>query len=225
MPGWADFNGGDIFYGFPDLEGRGVKFAHDAARRRRSIPTRRTAARPRPRSPRSSPSATAASRCSRGAPLTEARVCQYENSSNGDFLIDRHPRLANVAAGRRRLRPRLQARPRGRPLRRRRGSSGSAQGRSRASASPPRAKPTTAKCIRTASRLAADPSCGQRKSGLFEVPRATGRTSRNRPPRAIKSKAVANRRPSSLSIQPSAQFRLECRSTVRTGRNETAGRG
>ena len=30
MPGWADFNGGDIFYGFPDLEGRGVKFAHDA---------------------------------------------------------------------------------------------------------------------------------------------------------------------------------------------------
>ena len=29
MPGWADFNGGDIFYGFPDLESRGVKFAHD----------------------------------------------------------------------------------------------------------------------------------------------------------------------------------------------------
>ncbi len=29
MPGWADFNGGDIFYGFPDLEGRGAKFAHD----------------------------------------------------------------------------------------------------------------------------------------------------------------------------------------------------
>ena len=29
MPGWADFNGGDMFYGFPDLESRGVKFAHD----------------------------------------------------------------------------------------------------------------------------------------------------------------------------------------------------
>src|ERR671920_691054 len=29
MPGWADFNEGDMFYGFPDLEGRGVKFAHD----------------------------------------------------------------------------------------------------------------------------------------------------------------------------------------------------
>ncbi len=29
LPGWADFNAGDIFYGFPDLEGRGVKIAHD----------------------------------------------------------------------------------------------------------------------------------------------------------------------------------------------------
>ena len=29
MPGWADFNAGDIFYGFPDIENRGVKFAHD----------------------------------------------------------------------------------------------------------------------------------------------------------------------------------------------------
>ena len=32
----------------------------------------------------------------RGAPLTESRVCQYENSSNGDFLIDFHPQLSNV---------------------------------------------------------------------------------------------------------------------------------
>jgi sarcosine oxidase len=29
LPGWADFNAGDIFYGFPDLEGRGFKIAHD----------------------------------------------------------------------------------------------------------------------------------------------------------------------------------------------------
>jgi glycine/D-amino acid oxidase-like deaminating enzyme len=29
-------------------------------------------------------------------PLSEARVCQYENSSNGDFLIDRHPDWDNV---------------------------------------------------------------------------------------------------------------------------------
>jgi glycine/D-amino acid oxidase-like deaminating enzyme len=32
----------------------------------------------------------------RGAPLIGSEVCQYENSSNGDFLIDRHPALANV---------------------------------------------------------------------------------------------------------------------------------
>jgi len=25
-----------------------------------------------------------------------AEVCQYENSSNGDFLIDRHPTMPNV---------------------------------------------------------------------------------------------------------------------------------
>jgi glycine/D-amino acid oxidase-like deaminating enzyme len=28
--------------------------------------------------------------------MVEARVCQYENSSNGDFLIDRHPRWENA---------------------------------------------------------------------------------------------------------------------------------
>jgi glycine/D-amino acid oxidase-like deaminating enzyme len=29
-------------------------------------------------------------------PLNEARVCQYENSSNGDLLIDFHPQWRNV---------------------------------------------------------------------------------------------------------------------------------
>jgi glycine/D-amino acid oxidase-like deaminating enzyme len=32
----------------------------------------------------------------RDAPIAETRVCQYENTSNGDFLIDRHPELENV---------------------------------------------------------------------------------------------------------------------------------
>ena len=32
-----------------------------------------------------------------GAPLSEARVCQYENSAKGDLLIDWHPRRPNVA--------------------------------------------------------------------------------------------------------------------------------
>jgi glycine/D-amino acid oxidase-like deaminating enzyme len=30
------------------------------------------------------------------APIAETRVCQYENTWNGDFLIDRHPGLSNV---------------------------------------------------------------------------------------------------------------------------------
>jgi glycine/D-amino acid oxidase-like deaminating enzyme len=29
-------------------------------------------------------------------PLSEARVCQYENSANGDLLIDRHPQYGNL---------------------------------------------------------------------------------------------------------------------------------
>ena len=28
--------------------------------------------------------------------MIESRVCQYENTSNGDFVIDRHPELENV---------------------------------------------------------------------------------------------------------------------------------
>jgi glycine/D-amino acid oxidase-like deaminating enzyme len=95
MPGWADFNGGDIFYGFPDLESRGCKFAHDA---------HGVEVDPDTQSRRPSEAALAeivAYRDRRfpllkGAPLTEARVCQYENSSSGDFLIDLHPQWSNV---------------------------------------------------------------------------------------------------------------------------------
>ena len=95
MPGWADFNQGDIFYGMPDLEGRGVKFAHD-----------KHGARVDPDTQDRRPTAAALAEVVafrdrrfpllRNAPLTEARVCQYENSSNGDFLVDFHPRLRNV---------------------------------------------------------------------------------------------------------------------------------
>jgi sarcosine oxidase len=95
MPGWADFNGGDIFYGFPDLETRGVKFAHDA----HGVPVD-----PDTQDRRLTEAALAEITAYRdrrfpllkGAPLTESRVCQYENSSNGDFLVDFHPRLGNV---------------------------------------------------------------------------------------------------------------------------------
>jgi glycine/D-amino acid oxidase-like deaminating enzyme len=95
MPGWADFNGGDVYYGFPDLEGKGVKFAHDAHgvevdpdRNDRRFSDKALADVMAFRDRRFP--------ALRGAPLATAEVCQYENSSNGDFLIDRHPRWSNL---------------------------------------------------------------------------------------------------------------------------------
>ena len=95
MPGWADFNDGDMFYGFPDLEARGVKFAHD-----------KHGAYVDPDTQSREPTKAALDEVIafrdrrfpllKGAPVTGAEVCQYENSSNGDFLIDRHPGIANV---------------------------------------------------------------------------------------------------------------------------------
>jgi glycine/D-amino acid oxidase-like deaminating enzyme len=95
MPGWADFNGGDIFYGFPDLETRGAKFAHDQ---------HGVEVDPDTQSRRPTDAALAEITAFRdrrfpalkNAQLIGAEVCQYENSSNGDFLIDLHPQWANV---------------------------------------------------------------------------------------------------------------------------------
>ena len=95
LPGWADFNGGDIYYGFPDLERRGFKIAHDAHGPRvdpdtlERTPSAEALADVRAFMARRFPALA-------GRPLNEARVCQYENSSNGDLLIDRHPELGDV---------------------------------------------------------------------------------------------------------------------------------
>jgi len=95
MPGWADFNGGDIFYGFPDLEARGVKIAYDKHGPPMDpdtgdrLPSTAALAQVRAYMERRFPALAR-------QPLNEARVCQYENTSNGDFLIDRHPRWQNV---------------------------------------------------------------------------------------------------------------------------------
>ena len=92
LPGWADFNGGDMYYGFPNLEGRGFKIAHDTHggpfdpdTGDRSM-SAEGAALVRAFAARRFPALA-------DRPFTEFRVCQYENSSNGDFLIDRHPTL------------------------------------------------------------------------------------------------------------------------------------
>lgn len=90
LPGWADFNGGDLYYGFPNLEGRGFKIARDTHGAEFDPDTgdrqmsQEGMALLRDFAERRFPSLA-------GRPFTEFRVCQYENSGNGDFLIDRHP--------------------------------------------------------------------------------------------------------------------------------------
>jgi glycine/D-amino acid oxidase-like deaminating enzyme len=95
LPGWADFNSGDMYYGFPDLECRGFKIARDLPGppfdpdHGDRTATAEGLADVRAYMARRFPALA-------GSPLVETRVCQYENSSNGDFLIDRHPHLADV---------------------------------------------------------------------------------------------------------------------------------
>jgi sarcosine oxidase len=93
MPTWVDF--GDEMYGLPDIESRGFKIAldahgepidPDAAQR---TPTPALVQRVRDFVARRFPTLA-------DAPVVETRVCQYENTSSGDFLIDRHPELENV---------------------------------------------------------------------------------------------------------------------------------
>ena len=93
MPVWIDF--GEEVYGVPDLENRGFKIAldrhgphFDADSGNRLVGSESVEAM-RKILARRFPGL-------RNAPLVEARVCQYENTSNGDFLIDRHPDLENV---------------------------------------------------------------------------------------------------------------------------------
>ncbi len=93
MPAWIDFN--DFVYALPNVDGRGFKIAIDAhgvefdpdSGERVVSVTGLKAVREylTKRVPRLA-----------DAPVMETRVCQYENTSNGDFLIDMHPMFENV---------------------------------------------------------------------------------------------------------------------------------
>jgi sarcosine oxidase len=95
LPIWLDFTDPRGPYVFPDLEGRGVKLAFD-----RHGPAFDPDSGDRTVSAESVEQARQFLEerfpALRDAPLTETRVCQYENTSNGDFLIDRHPDFENV---------------------------------------------------------------------------------------------------------------------------------
>ncbi len=93
MPAWMDFD--RHWYGIPDIEARGFKLACDAhgpvidpdlAER---IPSEAGIAAARDFMRTRFPTMA-------GAPLLAAEVCQYENTSNGDLLIDRHPNCPNA---------------------------------------------------------------------------------------------------------------------------------
>jgi sarcosine oxidase len=85
----------DEYYGMPDLEGRGLKIALD---RHGVAVDPDTQSRIPPLAEAKTVQNYVATRfpALRDAPVVETRVCQYENTSNGDFLLDRHPELENV---------------------------------------------------------------------------------------------------------------------------------
>ncbi|HSE47742.1 MAG TPA: FAD-dependent oxidoreductase [Terriglobales bacterium] len=94
MPVWID-NGPRLFYGIPGNEWRGFKLADDTRghdfdpttgeRRVSEEGVKRAREYMEMRFPGM-----------RGAPLVESRVCQYENSPDQDFILDRHPAAENV---------------------------------------------------------------------------------------------------------------------------------
>jgi monomeric sarcosine oxidase len=93
MPTWIHHP--DLVYGLPDLENRGFKV---------SVDKHGPAFDPDTGSRLASEEGLAVARDYiakrfpklRDATLTESRVCQYENTSNGDFIIDRHPERDDV---------------------------------------------------------------------------------------------------------------------------------
>jgi len=85
----------ELSYGMPDLESRGLKIALDAhgecvdPDKQSRIVSPKAVEQIRAHVARRFPAL-------HNAPIVETRVCQYENTSSGDFLIDRHPEMDNV---------------------------------------------------------------------------------------------------------------------------------
>jgi glycine/D-amino acid oxidase-like deaminating enzyme len=94
LPVWAD-HGERFMYGVPGNQGRGFKLADD---------TRGAKFDPTSGERVVSEEGLAAARRylgyrfpgMKGAPVIETRVCQYENTADHNFIVDRHPRNANV---------------------------------------------------------------------------------------------------------------------------------
>ena len=94
MPVWVDF-GKKIWYGIPGADWRGFKVADDT-RGSEFDPTSgdRTASETGLESARNYLAKRFPSM--KDAPLLESRVCQYENSPDGNYIIDKHPEAENT---------------------------------------------------------------------------------------------------------------------------------
>lgn len=95
VPVWLYHQHPYIPYAMPDIEGRGFKIAFDLHGEAidpdldQRVVSEASILRLRSFIAKHIPSLA-------NAPIVETRVCQYENTWNGDFLIDRHPRAENV---------------------------------------------------------------------------------------------------------------------------------
>ena len=95
MPAWIDHRPNQIFYGIPGNDWRGFKAADD---------TRGPDCDPTAQERTVSPEALRNVRDYvesrfpglKGAPVVETRVCQYEETPDENFIIDRHPAAANA---------------------------------------------------------------------------------------------------------------------------------
>jgi monomeric sarcosine oxidase len=95
MPVWLHRTHPGLPYALPDIEGRGFKIAFDLHGEKFDADSgMRTVAQT------SIDTLRAYLRqyipALENAPVLETRVCQYENTWNGDFLVDRHPGFENV---------------------------------------------------------------------------------------------------------------------------------
>lgn len=94
MPVWVD-SAARVFYGIPATRGQGFKVADDTRGPRFEpttgdrMPTTEGLAAAREVLARRFPAL-------KDAPLLEARVCQYENTADGTFIVDHHPLAKNL---------------------------------------------------------------------------------------------------------------------------------
>jgi glycine/D-amino acid oxidase-like deaminating enzyme len=94
LPVWGDHSD-RFFYGIPGSDGRGFKVADDT-RGTEFDPTSGERVASQATLKRAREYLAFRFPAMRDAPLIETRVCQYEQTADSNFIVDRHPRMGNV---------------------------------------------------------------------------------------------------------------------------------